>query len=135
MISAALFRSDSLARRLGLWLVAFALLLQVLALPLANRHQLSRELWESGAQTIAICTAHGLQNVKVGADGSAKPDAIKACEHCVLCLAAGLAFVPVSSLLQPFLPLLSVRQVAEPADITLAQPNYLWPPALAPPAR
>lgn len=132
MISQTLFRADKF-RRFGLWLAALALMLQVLALPLSARHQIASALWESGAQTIAICTAHGLQNIKVGADGTTKPDTQKLCEHCVFCVAAGLALTPVNLLLTPFLPLLFARQLAGSPDFSLAGPLCPTPPAQAPP--
>ncbi len=134
MLTLAHFRTD-FSRRVGLALVAMALLLQVLALPLANRHSLAKSIWESGAQIIEICSAHGLTSLKVGADGQPAPSTATACEHCIFCLVAAMGWLPVSLAKPGALWLHATALPSVSVPVLAAAFAYLWPPAHAPPAR
>jgi hypothetical protein len=125
----------NLLRRTGVMLACLALLLQVLTLPMASRHQLASALWESGATLIEICTVHGLQSIKVGADGQKAPqDTALACPHCTLCSAAAMGFMPLAAL-GLVIPLFATARPALANTLLLpAKLQHLWPPATAPPA-
>lgn len=134
MFSLAFFRTD-FVRRTGAVLVALALLLQVMAITLANRHGLAKALWESSAQTIEICSAHGLTSIKVGADGQAAPQSTAECAKCVYCLGALLGWLPLS-IAKVGADWLHGTALALPfADHQTASILRVWPPAHAPPAR
>jgi hypothetical protein len=134
MVSLAAFRTDFI-RRIGVLLVALALLVQVGAITLANRHVLAKSLWEAGAQTIEICSAHGLISIKVGADGQAAPISTAECAKCVFCLGALLGWLPLS-IAKVGADWLHGTALALPlADHQTASAFRVWPPAHAPPAR
>lgn len=122
-------------RRTGVMLACLALLLQVLTGPLASRHQLATALWESGATLIEICTVHGLQSIKVGADGQKEPqDTALACPHCTLCSAAAMGWAPLAAL-GLLIPVFASARPALANELMLpTKLQHLWPPATAPPA-
>ncbi len=135
MILSAHILKEKQARRVGLFFAGLALLLQILTVPLANRHGLAQSLWEAGAQTIEICSAHGLTSIKIGADGQAAPASAAECAQCIFCLSALLGWLPVS-VAKVGASWLQARALLLPAAEHLPASAFrVWSPAHAPPAR
>ena len=122
-------------RTLGLWLVAFVLVVQLFAPTLATRHLVSQAVFSANLQTISICTAHGLQQITVDANGQkVDTDAqAAACAKCAFCTA--LAAMPlIPALYSVKAPMASSLAVNPLFAFMLPLLNKLWPPSNAPPA-
>lgn len=121
--------------KFAVWFALLAVLLQIAAIPVANRHMLQQAIDQGQVHTITICTVHGSKQLQVGEDGQpvTKP-AGHGMAHCPICFAGGAA--PL--LLNPVFGLLKLFMVCCPAGADTQAPamsgaGLFWPFSMGPP--
>ncbi len=77
-------------RKMGAKLALIAVLLQIIAMPMACAHMAGRLLQMKDAHYITICSVMGSHELLVGGDGQPIPANNQSGDHCPFCYISGL---------------------------------------------